>query len=93
VIKQIVSLTESDLHRIVKKSVNKILRESSYDETENIVAQFAENITGLDENTAMFVARELSRAGDETLATMKFIVEHNNGYGYGGPDINGNYDY
>jgi hypothetical protein len=29
--KQIVRLTESDLHRIVKKSVNKILRESSYD--------------------------------------------------------------
>ena len=91
--KQIVRLTESDLHRIVKKSVNRILRESSQDEIEKIVTQFAEDITGLDENSAMFVAQELSRAGDETLAAMRFIVEHNNGYGYGGPDINGNYDY
>lgn len=30
--KQIVRLTESDLHRIVKESVTKILKESAYDD-------------------------------------------------------------
>jgi len=86
-----VRLTESTLKKIVKESVKKVLRENN--ETENIVQQFAEQITGLDENSAMFVARELSMAGEETLNTMRFIIEHNNGYGYGGPDINGNTEY
>ena len=37
--KHIVRLTESDLHKIVKKSVNKILKESSYDSDTILVSR------------------------------------------------------
>lgn len=32
-------------------------------------------------------------AGQDTIKTMEFIISHMNRYGYGGPDVNGNYDY
>ena len=38
--KKLIRLTESDLHRIVKKSVNKILRESQFMSDEDIAGPF-----------------------------------------------------
>lgn len=87
--KHLNKLTESDLHRIVKESVSKMLKEN----TANVESQFADIITGLDAQSASFIAGELARAGQETIGAMTFIIEHFNGYGYGGPDVNGNYDY
>jgi len=97
--KQVVRLTESDLRRIVANSVQKILTESYEGDTENyeggsenIVSQFAAIITNCDANTAEFIAREL--AMDECCKDkLVTIIEHMNGYGYGGPDINGNTKY
>ena len=87
-----VRLTESTLKKIVKESVKKVLRENN--ETENIVQQFAELIaTDFSMNTAEFIAQELARTGQDTIDTMEFIINHMNGYGYGGPDVNGNYNY
>ena len=82
-----VRLTEGDLHRIVKRSVKRVLREGAND----IVSQFAETITNLDGNSASFIAQELYRSGCNDV--MEFIINHMNGYGYGGPDVNGNYNY
>ena len=87
--KHLNKLTESDLHRIVKESVRKMLKEN----TANVESQFADIITGLDAQSASFIAGELARTGQETIGAMTFIIEHFNGYGYGGPDVNGNYDY
>ena len=84
-----INLSESKLHRIVKESVRRVLRE----DTENIKQQFAEIITGIDENSAEFIANELAMAGQDTLNAMEGIINHINGYGYGGPDVDGNYEY
>lgn len=40
--KKLIRLTESDLHRIVKKSVNKILRESQFMSDEDIANQYSD---------------------------------------------------
>ena len=87
--RKIINLSESDLHRIVKESVKRVIKE----DTESIKNQFANIITGIDENSALFIAGELARAGEDTLKTMEFIINHMNGYGYDGPDVNGNYNY
>ena len=36
--KKLIRLTESDLHRIVKQSVNRVLKESSYDYMNTLVS-------------------------------------------------------
>ena len=41
--KKLIRLTESDLHRIVKQSVNKILKESSYDSMGNFDKESSNN--------------------------------------------------
>ena len=56
--KKTIRLTESDLHDIIKKSVNRILKENS----ENSISTLANLLTGLDENTAESVASELNFA-------------------------------
>jgi hypothetical protein len=56
--KRLVKLTESDLHRIVRKSVNRILREGMGDSVDTL----AQLLTDLDENTAQFVAGEMEFA-------------------------------
>ena len=38
--KKLIRLTESDLHRIVKESVNRVLRESQFMNDENIASQY-----------------------------------------------------
>jgi len=85
-----IRLTESDLRKIVKESVKRVIKE----DTQNIVKQFAELIaTDFSMNTAEFIAQELARTGQDTINTMEFIINHMNGYGYGGHDVNGNYNY
>ena len=84
-------LTESALNKIVRQSIKKaLLREDK----QNIVEEFAKLIaTDFSMSTAKFIADELARTGQDTIDTMEHIVNHMNGYGYGGPDVNGNYDY
>jgi uncharacterized membrane protein len=85
-----IKLTESDLNKIIKESVKKVLKE----DTGNIVNQFAQLLaTDFSMSTAEFIANELARTGQDTINTMEFIVNHMNGYGYGGPDVNGNVNY
>jgi len=85
-----IKLNESKLNRIIKESVRRVLKEDSSD----VINQFAELLTtGFDIETAKFIANEFARTGQDTLNTMEFIINHFNGYGYGGPDVNGNYDY
>ena len=86
-----IKLSESALNKIVRQSVKKaLLRENE----QNIVEEFAKLIaTDFSMNTARFIADELARAGQDTIDTMEHIVNHMNEYGYGGPDVNGNYDY
>lgn len=83
--KQRIKLNEAKLQRIIGESVKKILREAN---DSSVVEQFAECITELDENSAHFIASELSREPGG-VKFMQFIVEHMNGYGYGGPNIDG----
>lgn len=87
--KKKVRMNESRLNKIIKESVRRVLKES----TVNVESQFADIITGLDAQSASFIAGELASAGQETIGAMTFIINHFNGYGYGGPDVNGNYDY
>lgn len=85
-----IKLTESDLNKIIKESVKRVLKEDAG----NIVNQFAQLLaTDFSMSTAEFIANELARTGQDTINTMEFIVNHMNGYGYGGPDVNGNVDY
>ena len=85
-----INLNESKLDKIIKESVRMVLKENS----NNVINKFAELLTtGFDIETAQFIANELARTGQDTLNTMEFIINHFNGYGYGGPDVNGNYDY
>ena len=55
--KRKIKLTESDLHRIVKTSIKRVLKESI--NSTNMLAQL---LTGLDENTAESVASEIEFA-------------------------------
>ena len=67
--KKLIRLTESDLHRIVRKSVNKILRESeiTFRDEDGRNLEYANQgveilgglLTGLDEDTANKVAQEI----------------------------------
>lgn len=64
--KQIIRLTESDLHRIVKNSVKNIIKESYYSDRENvdeIIKQTYDNIDTL--NAIMYQERD---GGDVELA-------------------------
>jgi Zn-dependent M16 (insulinase) family peptidase len=64
--KQIIRLTESDLHRIVKNSVKKVIKESYYEDRENvdeIIKQTYDNIDTL--KSIMYQERN---GGDEELA-------------------------
>ena len=81
-------LTEGRLNRIIKESVRRVLKEDA-----DIRGQFADLLTGLDANTASFIANELAMAGQDTINAMESIINHMNGYGYGGPDVNGNRDF
>jgi len=88
--KKQIKLTESDLHNIIKESVKRILKEEQGD----VVTQFAELLaTDFGMNTATYIAQELARTGQDTINTMEGIINHMNGYGYGGPDVNGNVNY
>ena len=88
--KKSVRLTESRLRKIIHESVKRVIKESN----ENVVNQFAELLaTDFSIETAQFIANELARTGEDTVSTMEFIINHINGYGYGGADVNGNYDY
>lgn len=85
--KQKIYLTERKINNIVKKVIKEI---EEYNDVTFITETFAEYITDLDENTAHFIAQELARSGEQTVKTMRTIIEHMNGYGYGGKDIYGN---
>lgn len=83
-----IKLNENDLRRTVKSVLYEMSQDAGAD---SLVSQFAEHITNLDSNSAEFIARELLMFG--CADAMKFLINHDNGYGYGGPDVNGNYDY
>jgi len=83
-------LNESKLNKIIKESIRRVLKEDS----SNVINQFAELLaTDFSIETGKFIANELAKTGQDTLNTMEFIINHMNSYGYGGPDVNGNYDY
>lgn len=85
--KQKIYLTEGKINNIVRKVIKEI---KEYNNVPFITRTFAKYITNLDKNTAKYIAKELARSGEQTVKTMRTIIEHMNGYGYGGEDIYGN---
>ena len=67
-----VKLTEGDLHRIVKKSVNRIIRESEFDSSESVWDVLNELEEYMDDRD--IIARLISRIGeDRALLILKDI--------------------
>lgn len=67
-----VKLTEGDLRRIVKKSVNRIIRESEFDSSESVWDVLNELEEYMDDRD--IIARLISRIGeDRALLILKYI--------------------
>ncbi len=70
--RRIIKLTEGDLRKIVKKSVNRIIRESEFDSSESVWDVFNELEEYMDDRD--IIARLISRIGeDRALLILKDI--------------------
>lgn len=83
---KVVKLNEKELHSLISESVKRIINESD-DRSEELMQQFADILTDCHPNTAAFIARELYMGGASD--TMESIIDHMNGYGYGGTSFSG----
>lgn len=91
--KQVIKITESDIHKIVKESVNKVLTELDWRTYANAakkrdaqIQQLGRDATDKGGNRLTHLRNNLDYAASDAL-TSKYAQRHNNGYPTNNADV------
>jgi hypothetical protein len=84
-------ITEKALRSIIRESVRKVLKENPQ-RNSILKSQFTELLSSAQPEELDFIVGELLR-DEKTCRIIEYILNHLNGYGYGGNDIYGNSEF